>query len=59
MWTIGYLPDCIADDSHHRHYPFQLLEYQTDVRSCRFDTLGKFTPAHCAGALIARERTVC
>ena len=27
----------------------QLLEYQTDVRRWRFDTLGKLTPAHRAG----------
>ena len=36
-------------------YPIQLLEYQTDVRRCRFDTLGKLTPAHRAGAPTARE----
>ena len=36
----------------------QLLEYQTDVRRCRFDTLGKFTPAHRAGAPTARGRWV-
>ena len=32
-------------------YPIQLLEYQTDVRRCRFDTLGKLTPAHRAGVV--------
>ena len=36
----------------------QLLEYQTDVRRCRFDTLGKSTPAHRAGAPTAREQWV-
>ena len=30
--------------------PIHLPEYQTDVRRCRFDTLGKLTPAHSAGA---------
>ena len=39
-------------------YPIQLLEYQTDVRRCRFDTLGKSTPAHRAGAPTARGRWV-
>ena len=34
----GYLP-----------HPYQLLEYQTDMRRCRFDTLGKQTSAHLAG----------
>ena len=29
--------------------PYQLLEYQTDMRRCRFDTLGKQTSAHLAG----------
>ena len=38
---------------------FQLLECQTDVRRCRFDTLGKLTPAHRAGAPTARGRWVC
>ena len=28
---------------------YQLLEYQTDMRRCRFDTLGKQTSAHLAG----------
>ena len=28
---------------------FQLLEYQADVRRCRFDTLGKLTSAHRVG----------
>ena len=28
---------------------YQLLEYQTDMQRCRFDTLGKRTPAHLAG----------
>ena len=27
---------------------YQLLEYQTDMRRCRFDTLGKQTSAHLA-----------
>ena len=31
--------------------PFQLLEYKTDVSRSNFDTLGKSTPAHRAGAL--------
>ena len=26
--------------------PFQLQEYQTDMRRCRFDTPGKLIPAH-------------
>ena len=39
--------------------PFQLLEYKTDVRRCRFDTLGKLTSAHRTGAPTARERWVC
>ena len=29
--------------------PYQLLEYQTDMRRCKFDTLGKQTSAHLAG----------
>ena len=37
----------------------QLLEYQTDMRRCRFDTLGKLTPAHRTGAPTARGRWVC
>ena len=37
---------------------FQLLEYQTDVQRCRFDTLGKLNSAHRAGAPTARERWV-
>ena len=37
---------------------FQSLEYQTDVRRCRFDTLGKLTSAHRAGAPDARGRWV-
>ena len=40
-------------------YPIQLLEYQTDVWRCWFDTLGKLTPAHRAGAPTTRERWVC
>ena len=32
-----------------RMKPYQLLEYQTDMRRCRFDTLGKQTFAHRAG----------
>ena len=35
--------------------PIQLLEYQRDVWRCRFDTLEKLTPAHCAGAPTAWE----
>ena len=38
--------------------PIQLLEFQTDVQRCRFDTLGKSTPAHRAGAPTARGRWV-
>ena len=38
--------------------PIQLLEYRTDVRRYRFDTLGKSTPAHRAGAPTARGRWV-
>ena len=34
--------------------PIQLLEYQTDMRRCRFDTLGKSPPAPRAGAPTAR-----
>ena len=30
--------------------PFQLQQYQTDMQSCRFDTLRKLTPAHRAEA---------
>ena len=30
------------------HDAIQLLEYQTNVQRCRFDTLGKSTPAHCS-----------
>ena len=33
----------------HHPAPYQLLEYQTDMRRCRFDTLGKQTSAHLAG----------
>ena len=39
--------------------PIQLLEYQTDIRRCSFNTLGKLTPAHHAGAPTARGRWVC
>ena len=39
--------------------PFQLLEYKTDVSRSNFDTLGKSTPAHRAGAPTARRRWVC
>ena len=39
--------------------PFQLPEYQTDVQRCRFDTLGKSTPAHRGGAPIDSEQWVC
>ena len=35
--------------SSHLIQPYQLLEYQTDMRRCRFDTLGKQTSAHRAG----------
>ena len=28
------------------HGPITLLEYQTNMRRCRFDALGKSTPAH-------------
>ena len=38
--------------------PIQLLEYQTDMRRCRFDTLGKLNSAHRAGAPTAREQWV-
>ena len=38
--------------------PFQLPKYQTDVQRCRFSTLGKSTPAQCAGAPTACERWV-
>ena len=38
---------------------FQLLEYQTDMRRCRFDTLGKLTSAHRARAPTACEQWVC
>ena len=38
--------------------PIQILEYQTDMRRCRFDTLGKSTPAHRAGAPTACEQWV-
>ena len=48
-------PPCQA---HCLPRPIQILEYQTDVQRCRFDTLGKSTPAHCAGAPTARERWV-
>ena len=34
---------------HRLSSPYQLLEYQTDMRRCRFDTLGKQTSAHLAG----------
>ena len=30
--------------------PFQLLQYQTDMQSYKFDTLRKLTPAHHAQA---------
>ena len=33
----------------HHPAPYQLLEYQTDMRRCRFDTLGKQTSAPLAG----------
>ena len=36
----------------------QLQEYQTDMGRCRFDTPGKLTPAHRAGAPPARGRWV-
>ena len=39
----------------HHPEPFQLLEYETDVRSCMFDNQGKSTPAHSAGAATAHE----
>ena len=39
--------------------PFQLQEYQTDVGRCRFDTLGKLTPAHRAGPPTAHGLWVC
>ena len=38
--------------------PIQILEHQTDMRRCRFDTLGKSPPAHRAGAPTARGRRV-
>ena len=37
----------------------QILEYQTDMQRCRFDTLGKSPPAHRAGAPTARGQWVC
>ena len=43
-----------GNPANHLVVPFQILEYQTDVRRCRFDTLGKSTPAHRAGAPTAR-----
>ena len=39
----------------HARLAIQLLEYQTDVRSCSFDTLGKLAPDHRAGAPTAQE----
>ena len=33
----------------HHPAPYQLLEYQTDMQRCRFDTLGKQTSAHLHG----------
>ena len=38
---------------------FQLQKYQTDVGSCRFDTLGKLTPAHSAGPPTVHGLWVC
>ena len=38
--------------------PIQSLEYQTDMRRCRLDTLGKSTPANRAGAPTACGRWV-
>ena len=51
MLSFSYLPVYL--------WTIQLLEYQTDMRRCRFDTLGKLTPAHRAGAPIACGRWVC
>ena len=42
MLSFSYLPVYL--------WTIQLLEYQTDMRRCRFDTLGKLTTAHSAGA---------
>ena len=50
MLSFSYLPVYL--------WTIQLLEYQTDMRRCRFDTLGKSTPAHRAGAPTARGRWV-
>ena len=43
----------ISADCPQGQYPLiQLLEYETDVQRCRFDTLGKLTPAYCSGARV-------
>ena len=41
-------------ESSFQFIPIQTLEYQTDMRRCRFDTLGKSPPAPRAGAPTAR-----
>ena len=46
MLSFSYLPVYL--------WTIQLLEYQTDMQRHRFDTLGKLTPAHRAGAPIAQ-----
>ena len=67
-WEIGLCPKCksaregwVPAGINLGQYsrPFQLLEFQTNVRRCRFDSLGKSTPAHCEGAPTAREGWVC
>ena len=56
----------MSDHHHHVHQDFdldhfcgdgafQLLEYQTNVRRRRFDSLGKLTPARRAGVPTAYE----
>ena len=41
--------DGVKINSRHLVSTFQLQEYQTNMGRCRFDTLGKLTPAHSAG----------
>ena len=57
-FLIGLSDPLLAFNATTYHWSIQLQEYQTDGGRCRFDPLGKSTPARRAGAPTAHGRWV-